>query len=288
MSLEIKGFLVVNPTDDWYSYALKDGSTKYRTSIIPPRSGRRFPSMANPQIIQPVKLTKPQIDKLLSQFISSAPVIVEPIDIEMQGIMEGTIKSKAGEETPLSSVVDISHSKIFGWFSYNETLYVYQGNINSKTHFIQTTVYLSNSTSFQANGKIEKEDSVYSIQLSSVDLTINLSMDINDSEEIEQDTAISGKYLAFYIFDSNQYELSLNLQVSGYGLITGNGKEESNFEVFGCSDLGNSKFFLVRPINSELIFYSGTIEGGENEVFISGDCKRASKQGTFTFIKNMM
>lgn len=288
-SLKIELEQIHNPTNEWMSCTLGSNGAKVYVSPIPPRSTRPLPAnIVNPQILQENALPASSISKFISLNATvSSSVVVESLELHIQGQWTGEVHF--GDIThEITSIACINEKEVSGWFSIDDIIFYFMGNVNTLSRSVTYTIYQSNAIKkADIRGTISVDNGKYTMNGKSGDFSFTLRLDQDKTEIIKENPIITGNYVGFYERRPHSFELHADLNSSSCGLVNGRGIEESKqFTLFGMIDFPKKKFFFIRNKGNDITYYIGEAQL-TGEIFFQGQWKMGSHNGGFSLIKCM-
>lgn len=288
-SLKIELDQIHNPTNEWMSCTLGGNGAKVYVSPIPPRSTRPLPAnIINPQILLENPLPPSSISKFTSLNATvSSSVVVESLELHFQGQWNGEVHF--GDVThEITSIACINEKEVSGWFSIDDIIYFFMGNLNTLSRSISYTIYQSNAIKkADIRGMVSVDNGKYTMNGKLGDFSFILRIDQEKTEPIKENPIITGNYVGFYERRPHSFELHADLSSSTCGIVNGRGIEESKqFSLFGMIDFPKEVFFFVRNKGNDITYYNGEAQL-TGEIFFQGQWKMGSHNGGFSLIKCM-
>jgi hypothetical protein len=263
---------VFNPTDDWFRVTLSSGKNTHVIPVIPPRSSRSIPDrMTSPTITNEQRLTPDEVQRFTPES-AAAPVILEPIDVNISARWDGSITLNS-EKADIQPVFSITSDKLLGGCGLpNDRRLVFQGTVNIRTHAVAAVVYVASSDLRVCEAR---QCSVASLSRDETTLTFagqgvqpnpfSFTFSIPEEDppaypKFEAARMISGRFTMF-LQDASYHH---DLQFADTGLFTGTGSERATaYQSFGIAE----PFMMIKKA-SNWVTYVGRlyIQGGGTDV----------------------
>lgn len=286
-NLILKENYVYNPTKDWYQCSVKSDDKIFPIEVIPPRSSRDFPeSFTNPTISISKTLRPDVISTFDINKIESKPMILTPIEVQFDAVWKCAFQKK-GTAQDFTAYVSLDNSKLNAVINPEGDFFFFSATIQTKTHVVNGFLYYPKGSDMEisVSGRIDYEENVFSVEASSPQYSITLTVSDSEQSKFQTDPVLSGNYLAFYTKSDNQIEANIKLFSFKNNMVLGNAKiNRSDYQLLGF--VKDSKLSLMRVGPDPMIFVGNV--AAQTEVCIDGEWHdKKNSSGNFAFIKEM-